>query len=103
MQQITHKILMHPKQLAEGRVIGSGQVEGACKSMIGKRLKQTSARWDDGRLNEMAVLCSVHYYPGKPNFVDENRERNAVERAVHPVFIHNFRLAKIVAPKTTRT
>ena len=41
--------------------LGSGQVEGACKSMIGRRLKQTGARWNVDRLNEMAVLCSVHY------------------------------------------
>jgi hypothetical protein len=29
--------------------------------MIGKRLKQSGARWNVDRLNEMAVLCSVHY------------------------------------------
>ena len=28
------------ERLAEGRAIGSGQVERACKSMIGARLKQ---------------------------------------------------------------
>jgi hypothetical protein len=39
----------------------SGQVEGAYKSMIERRLKQTNARWDVERLNEMAVLCAVHY------------------------------------------
>jgi hypothetical protein len=53
--------LPYRERLAEGRVIGSGQVEGACKSMVGRRLKQTGARWDVDRLNEMAVLCSVHY------------------------------------------
>ena len=53
--------LCYRERLLEGRVIGSGQVEGACKSMIGKRLKQTGAKWDVERLNEMAVLCSVHY------------------------------------------
>ena len=37
------------------------RVEGACKSMIGRRLKQTNAQWNVDRLNEMAVLCSVHY------------------------------------------
>jgi hypothetical protein len=31
-------------RLAEGRSIGSGMVEGACKTAIGKRLKQTGAR-----------------------------------------------------------
>ena len=53
--------LGYRERLAQGRAIGSGQVEGACKSMIGKRLKQSGARWDEDRLNEMAVLCSVHY------------------------------------------
>ena len=53
--------LCYRERLAEGRAIGSGQVEGACKSMIGRRLKQTGARWNVDRLNEMAVLCSVHY------------------------------------------
>jgi hypothetical protein len=53
--------LCYRERLAEGRAIGSGQVEGACKSMIGKRLKQTNARWDVDRANEMSVLCAVHY------------------------------------------
>jgi hypothetical protein len=53
--------LCYRERLSEGRAIGSGQVEGACKSMIGRRLKQTGARWRVDRLNEMAVLCSVHY------------------------------------------
>jgi hypothetical protein len=53
--------LCYRERLLEGRAIGSGQVEGACKSMIGKRLKQTNARWLEDRLDEMAVLCSVHY------------------------------------------
>jgi hypothetical protein len=62
--------LCYRERLSEGRAIGrpsgargqkrSGQVEGACKSMIGRRLKQTNARWNVVRLNEMAVLCSVH-------------------------------------------
>ena len=53
--------LCYRERLSEGRAIGSGQVEGACKSMIGRRLKQTNARWNVDRLNEMAVLCAVHY------------------------------------------
>ena len=53
--------LCYRERLSEGRAIGSGQVEGACKSMIGRRLKQTGARWEVDRLNEMALLCSVHY------------------------------------------
>ena len=53
--------LCYAKRLSEGRSIGSGQVEGACKNMIGKRLKQTGARWRIRRLNAMANLCAVRY------------------------------------------
>ena len=45
----------------EGRVIGSGQVEGACKHWIGRRLKQTGARWRIDRANRMAGLCALKY------------------------------------------
>lgn len=48
-------------RLAEGRSIGSGLVEGACKTAIGKRLKQTGARWKVRRLERMAALCCLHY------------------------------------------
>jgi len=53
--------LRYRERLAEGRAIGSGQVEGACKSMIGARLKQTGARWRTDRVNKMAVVCSLFY------------------------------------------
>jgi len=49
------------QRLAEGRSIGSGMVEGACKTAIGKRLKQTGARWKVRRLERMAALCCLHY------------------------------------------
>ena len=32
------------ERLKEGRSIGSGQIEGACKNLIGRRLKANSAR-----------------------------------------------------------
>jgi hypothetical protein len=48
-------------RLAEGRSIGSGMVEGACKTAIGRRLKQTGARWRVKRLERMAALCCLHY------------------------------------------
>lgn len=48
-------------RLTEGRVIGSGQVEGACKHWIGRRLKQTGARWCIDRANRMAGLCALKY------------------------------------------
>ena len=53
--------LGYAERLQEGRSIGSGQVEGACKHMIGRRLKQTGARWRVRRVNRMASLCSLLY------------------------------------------
>jgi len=49
------------RRLAEGRSIGSGMIEGACKTAIGKRLKQTGARWKVRRLERMAALCCLRY------------------------------------------
>lgn len=46
-------------RLASGRSIGSGLVEGSCKQVIGRRLKQTGARWKVRRVERMAVLCAV--------------------------------------------
>ena len=54
-------LLDYAQRLAEGRSIGSGQVEGACKHMIGRRLKQTGARWRVRRVNRMANLCALLY------------------------------------------
>jgi hypothetical protein len=53
--------LKYRERLFEGRSIGSGQVEGACKNLIGKRLKQTWAAWKVERLNHMAIICAVRY------------------------------------------
>jgi hypothetical protein len=53
--------LCYRERLAEGRAIGSGQIEGACKHLIGKRLKQTWAKWKPERLDQMAILCSLRY------------------------------------------
>ena len=46
-------------RLAAGRSIGSGMVEGACKQVVGRRLKQTGARWKVRRVERMATLCAV--------------------------------------------
>lgn len=46
-------------RLSEGRSIGSGLVEGSCKQVIGRRLKQTGAKWKVRRVERMATLCSV--------------------------------------------
>ena len=54
------------KERIDGKVmrdksIGSGQVEGACKHLIGRRLKQTGAKWKVERLDKMAILCALRY------------------------------------------
>jgi hypothetical protein len=53
--------LHYAQRLAEGRSIGSGQIEGACKNLIGRRLKANAARWRVRRVNRMAGLCSLLY------------------------------------------
>lgn len=53
--------LDYASRLASGRSIGSGQVEGACKNLIGRRLKQCGARWKVRRVNRMAGLATIMY------------------------------------------
>ncbi len=53
--------LEYRKRLAAGLVIGSGQVEGACKNLVGRRLKINSARWQVARAENMLGLCCLHY------------------------------------------
>jgi hypothetical protein len=53
--------LNYALRLRRGEPIGSGLIEGACKQMIGRRMKQTGARWDVGNANRMALLCSLAY------------------------------------------
>jgi hypothetical protein len=53
--------LSYRERLWQGRAIGSGQVEGACKNLIGARLKQTGARWREDRVNRMGVVLSPFY------------------------------------------
>jgi hypothetical protein len=53
--------LDYPGRRAAGRSIGSGLVEGACKQVIGRRLKQTGARWKVRRAERMASLCGLIY------------------------------------------
>lgn len=48
-------------RLVDGHSIGSGQVEGACKHLVGRGLKQTGARWRVRRVNRMASPCSLLY------------------------------------------
>ena len=53
--------LGYAERLAWGQSIGSGLVEGACKQVIGRRMKQTGARWRVRRANRMATLCCTFH------------------------------------------
>jgi hypothetical protein len=53
--------LNYAERLAGGQVIGSGLIEGACKNLVGRRLKQTGACWRLERANRMALVCSLLY------------------------------------------
>jgi hypothetical protein len=49
------------ERLARGQSIGSGMIESACKTVVGKRLKQTGARWRVRHAERMTALCGVLY------------------------------------------
>lgn len=53
--------LWYASRLARGLPIGSGLVEGAAKTIIGRRLKLNSCRWLPARAENMAALCCVLY------------------------------------------
>jgi hypothetical protein len=53
--------LGYAERLASGQSIGSGLVEGACKQVIGRRMKQTGARWRVRRANRIATLCCTFH------------------------------------------
>ena len=53
--------LGYAERLSLGQSIGSGLVEGACKQVIGRRMKQTGARWRVRRANQMATLCCTFH------------------------------------------
>jgi hypothetical protein len=53
-------------RLHRGEPIGSGLIEGACKQLIGRRMKQTGAQWTVANANRMALLCSINYADALP-------------------------------------
>jgi hypothetical protein len=58
--------LNYAARLHRGEPIGSGLIEGACKQLIGRRMKQTGAQWDVDNANHMALLCSIAYADAFP-------------------------------------
>ena len=53
--------LNYCERLASGRAIGSGLIEGACKNLVGRRLKQTGACWRLPQANRIAVISAALY------------------------------------------
>jgi hypothetical protein len=53
--------LNYALRLRQGLPIGSGLIEGACKQLIGRRMKQTGAQWEVRNADRMALLCSLAY------------------------------------------
>jgi hypothetical protein len=58
--------LNYALRLCRGEPIGSGLLEGACKQMIGRRMKQTGAQWEVTNADRMALLCSLAYADALP-------------------------------------
>jgi hypothetical protein len=58
--------LNYALRLRQGLPIGSGMIEGTCKQMIGRRMKQTGAQWDVNNANRMALLCSLAHADALP-------------------------------------
>jgi len=53
--------LWYRQRLARGLPIGSGLIEGACKTVVGKRLKHGGARWHVPRVENVAALRCLLY------------------------------------------
>jgi hypothetical protein len=53
--------LWYRDRLRRGLPIGSGMVEGACKTVVGRRLKCNGARWTAENADRLASLCCLLY------------------------------------------
>lgn len=53
--------LWYRTRLEQGRAIGTGLIEGACKNTIGARLKLNNPRWRVRRAERMAALRCLQY------------------------------------------
>lgn len=59
--------MWYAQRLQEGKTIGSGAIEGACKK-IGSRLKLNSARWRVRRAEKFAALLCLEYADQLTNY-----------------------------------
>lgn len=51
--------MMYASRLRRGASIGSGMIEGAIKQLIGRRIKQTGARWKTDSISPFVELISL--------------------------------------------
>jgi hypothetical protein len=51
--------MMYASRLRRGASIGSGMIEGAIKQLVGRRIKQTGARWKSERVSPFVELISL--------------------------------------------
>ena len=59
--------MWYAQRLNEGKAIGSGAIEGACKK-IGSRLKLNSARWRPRRAERFGALLCLEYTGQQKNY-----------------------------------
>jgi hypothetical protein len=60
--------LWYRQRLLEGRPIGTGLIEGGCKTIVSNRLKLNSARWTPKHAEQMAALRCLDYSRLWPDF-----------------------------------
>jgi hypothetical protein len=53
--------LWYRQRLENGRPIGTGLIEGGCKTIVSNRLKLNNARWTDKHVEQMAALRCLDY------------------------------------------
>ena len=53
--------LWYRQRLTEGRPIGTGLIEGGCKTIVSNRLKLNSARWTPKHAEQIAALRCLDY------------------------------------------
>jgi len=51
--------MMYAARLRRGASIGSGMIEGTIKQLVGRRIKQTGARWKTDHIGPMVELISL--------------------------------------------
>jgi hypothetical protein len=60
--------LWYRQRLAAGRPIGTGLIEGACKTIVNNRLKLNSPRWTPKHAEQMTALRCLDYSGLWPDF-----------------------------------